>query len=275
LLFLDVPLETYVDQLEPENPDAVIWRFMKMEKFRDLVTTGELYFCRADLFANDVREGLPPEEYLPVLGLNPFDVRDRQELCHHLGSDAQFREAFYVSCWHLFRTETCDMWKQYGEDGVAICSRYSLLKSALDVMGDRAYLGLVRYGARHVTNWNRSNLFQFITTKRMQYKDEQEVRAFLWITDPFAGINRHFDDDNRAHPLPLTPPPDRVLKGHRRKTDLQALVTKVVVTPWASSTTVDEIDALLNNKGYTIPVHPSELTRYRELLPYCPSSMQP
>jgi hypothetical protein len=40
-------VEAYPDQLEPENQDAVIWRFMDMKKFRDLVATAELYFCRA------------------------------------------------------------------------------------------------------------------------------------------------------------------------------------------------------------------------------------
>ena len=256
-------VEAYPDQLEPENPDAVIWRFMKMEKFRDLLATGELYFCRADLFP-DESEGLAPEEYLPMLGLNPLDLRDRQELDHHIGSDAQFRESFYISCWHLLRDETCKMWKEYGDDGVAICSRYRLLKSALDAMRDRAFLGLVRYGSNHLTGWN---LFRFITTKRMEYANEGEVRALLWITDPLAGINRHFDTDNRAHSRPLTPPPDRVLKGHRRRVDLQALVTGIVVTPWASSTTFDEINQLVRNNGYAIPVQPSELTRYREFLP--------
>jgi hypothetical protein len=270
-----VPLETYVDQLEPENQDAVIWRFMKWEKFRDLMTTGELYFCRADLFTNDLREGLPPEEYLPAFGLHPLDVLDRQQLSHHIGSDAQFREGFYVSCWHLFRDETCNMWKQYGEDGVAICSHYRLLKTALNAMDDRAYLGLVRYGAQHVPSWDRANLFRYITTKRMEYAAEREARAFLWISDPLAGINRHIDSDNRIYPLPLTPPPDRVSKGERRKIDLQALVTEIVVTPWASSITIDEINVLVKNNGYTVPVRPSELTRYRELLPYSPTAVHP
>lgn len=44
------------------------------------------------------------------------------------------------------------------------------------------------------------------------------------------------------HPRPLTAPPDRVLKGHRRKVDLRASVTEIVVTPWASSTTFAEIE---------------------------------
>jgi len=55
-------IETYPDQLEPENQDVVIWRFLNMRKFRDLMTTAELYFCRADLFP-DEREGLPPEDW--------------------------------------------------------------------------------------------------------------------------------------------------------------------------------------------------------------------
>lgn len=262
-----MPVESYVDQLEPENQDAVIWRFVNMEKFRDLITTGELYFCRSDLFPNDEKEGLALEEYLPmILGLDPRDLRDRQELNHHIGCHAQFREAYFISCWHLFREETSKMWKQYGEDGVAICSRYRLLRSALDSVTDRASLGLVRYGVEHLLD-KKFNTFQFIMTKRPQYADDKEVRAALWIMDPHAGINRHFDLENRAHPRPLTPPPPTVLNGHRRKVDLEALVTEIVVTPWASSTTLDEIIQLVRTNGYAIPVLPSALAAFRKFLP--------
>jgi hypothetical protein len=260
-----MPLESYPDQLAPEDPEAVIWRFMKWQRFRQLIETGELYFCRSDLFPNDEREGLSPKEYLPTLRLNPLDISERQELVNHIGSDAQFRESFYISCWHLFREETCKMWQEYGKDGVAVCSRYSLLRSELDVLTDRAFLGLVRYGSTHLTGWN---LFRFIMTKRLEYIDEREVRALLWIMDPLAGINRHIDEDNRAHPRPLTlPPSDRVLDGHARKVNLQALITEIVVSPWASGTRLDEINRLIKHKGYLVPVRQSELTRHRDLLP--------
>jgi hypothetical protein len=149
-------------------------------------------------------------------------------------------------------------------------SRYRLLKTALDAMEDRAYLGLVRYGSKHLTGWN---VLRFITTKRTRYADEREVRAFLWIADPMAGINRHIDGENRIHPLPLTPPPDRVFKSHRRKVDLQALITEIVITPWASPSTLDEVNELVGSSGCTIPVHPSSLTRYRDMLPYRPSGV--
>jgi hypothetical protein len=258
-------IETYPDQLEPTNPDTVIWRFMKMERFSDLMKSGELYFCRADKFT-DEHEGLPPEQYLYYsFDLNPLLLTDRRKLDDHLGNLAQFRESFYISCWHLFRSETDKMWNEYGDDGVAICSSYSLLRSALDAMGEQAYLGLVRYGAKHL---RRYNLFSFIMTKRIEFEAEQEVRAMLWIRDSHATINRHIDAQNRPHRLPLTPPPpDRVFEGHRRRVDLQALITQIVVTPWASPATFDEVNRLVNSSGYAIPVQPSGLARYRELLP--------
>src|SRR6184192_3189683 len=140
-----MPLEAYVGQLEPEKQDAVIWRYVNMKKFRDFMKTQELYFCRADLFA-DKNEGLPPENYKPFPHLNPLDLRDRRQIDDSLGNVAQFREAFYVNCWHLFTDETSKMWKQYGEDGLAICSRYRLLKTELNALKDRAFIGLVRYG---------------------------------------------------------------------------------------------------------------------------------
>jgi hypothetical protein len=260
---MGMPVEKYPDQIEPPD-DAVIWRFMKMNRFSELIASGEFYFCRADRFS-DESEGLPPEEYLPILGLNPLDLNDRRQLDDSIGCMAQFREAFYINCWHLFREETCKMWKEYGEDGVAICSRYGLLKAALNRLADRAYIGQIRYGSKHLTGWNT---LRFITTKQLKYADEREVRAFLWIIDPYAGINRHYDLENRIHTRPLTPPPaDRVADGHLRKIDLHQLITEIVVTPWAAPCTMGEVSDILQGNGYTIPFQPSALTRYRELLP--------
>jgi hypothetical protein len=130
-------------------------------------------------------------------------------------------------------------------------------------MGDQGFLGLVRYGEKHLTGYN---LLSFIMTKREKYKEEQEVRAMLWIRDPHAGINRHFDIENRPHRIP-TPPPDCVLPGYEREVDLQTLITKIVVTPWASPATLNEVNRLVESNGYIIPVRPSGLARYRELLP--------
>ena len=164
------------------------------------------------------------------------------------------------------------MWKDYGEDGVAICSRYNLLKTALDNLADRSFLGLVHYGYNHLVHPSaaRWNTLRFVMSKRMQYADEREVRALLWIIDPHGGGNRHIDDDGRVHPFPLTPPPDRVLSGHRRKVDLNELLTEIVVTPWVTSASFDEICSLVKAQNYRGVVRRSDLAPYRDLLPHHP-----
>lgn len=70
---------------------------MDLRKFRDLLASEELYFRRADLFT-DKSEGLPPEEYaMRVLGLDPYDIRDRASLNNHLGALARHRESYYIA----------------------------------------------------------------------------------------------------------------------------------------------------------------------------------
>jgi hypothetical protein len=191
-----MPVSLFTDGLEPNDPDATIWRFMEFWKFRSFIETGTLWFCRADEFVVDPSEGLPPTEYLPALGLNPLDIKDRRELDHSIGSIAQFRQAFFINCWYLSEADSAQMWQGRGADGVAIRCQYSALKAALDALSDEAFLGLVRYGSAHLTGWN---IMRFITTKRLDYVHEREVRALLWIRDERDGINRHFDEDNVPH----------------------------------------------------------------------------
>jgi hypothetical protein len=252
-----MPVESYRGQLEPRDQGAIIWRFMNLEKFRDLMTSGELYFCRADQFDdNDEREGLPPEEFLKRWGLSPYDLNDRRQLVDHIGTAAQFREEFYVSCWHLFAEEKFKMWEKYGKDGVAICSRYSLLKAALDLLPDSAHIGLVRYESSFM---EIANLFSYITNKRPKYAWEQEVRALLWIHRPERDGNRHIDGEDRVHPHVLEPPPEWIPKGQRRAVDLNKLITRITITPLGPEALTNEVIEIVKNSGYQIPVAPSEV----------------
>jgi len=254
-----MPIVPYVNRVEP-NEDAVIWRFMDLRKFRDLMASEELYFRRADLFS-DKSEGLPPEQYAQrVLGLDPFDINDRVSLNNHLGSLAQHRESYYINCWHLYRHETLDMWEQYGHDGVAVCSRYGLLRSALDGLLDEAHLGLVRYGTNHLAGI--FNTLAFITTKQLQYSPDREVRAWLTAYDPLAGGNRHFDLNNSPHPAPLdlNPRHSWVPDCKRRRINLRSLITDIFVSPWAEEDAVEEIKLWVQTKGFPDSAKRSGLT---------------
>jgi hypothetical protein len=253
-----MPVKSYYSQKEP-NSDAVIWRFMDLRKFRDLMASEELYFRRADLF-DDESEGLPHEQYVQrVLGLDPWDIKDRVSLNNHLGSLAQSREMHYITCWHLYRNETLAMWEGYGHDGVAIISRYDLLKAALDQLIDETHLGLVQYGTAHLTN--RFNALEFITTKQKKYEMECEVRAMLTCINPLDGGNRHIDLNNVPHPrpLPMNPRHPWVPDCKRRRIVLKELVQGVVISPWAEPDNVEEIELWNRHKGFSAPRQYSEL----------------
>jgi hypothetical protein len=256
-----MPIKPYWSQAEPAK-DVELWRFMDLRKFRDLMASEELYFRRADLYP-DQSEGLPPEAYaLRVLGLDPYDMTDRFTLNNHLGFIAQTREAFYLSCWYLYaeKLETLDMWETYGHDGVAVCTRYELLHDALNGLHDDAHLGRVQYGSDHLTD--RFNGMEFIYTKELKYAPDCEVRALITSYDPLGSGNRHFDLNNYPHPrpLPMNPRNIWVPDSKRRRIDLRALITDVVISPWAELDAVEEIELWLRTKGFPILAKRSELT---------------
>jgi len=257
-----MPLQPYFDNLEPDSPDVEIWRFLPFVFFEDLMANDELYFCRADLFKQDENEGIPPDDYVRrVMGLQRYVLKDETELSHQMGTLAQDREASYVNCWHLHRHETVEMWEDFAKDGVAIRSRYDLLKSVMDGMLDMAHLGLMRYGEERLNQTGRINVLQFINTKRKRFERECEVRAILWCPDWFAGGNRHFDMNNFPHsrPLPENPRHHWVHEFKRRRIDLKALITGIVVSPWATKEVFEAVKQWVQVKNHSYEVRQSDL----------------
>jgi hypothetical protein len=252
-----MPVVPYLNQIEPSE-DAVIWRFIDLRKFRDLMASEELYFRRADLLF-DKTEELPLEQ-CTRRKLDPYDINDGVSSNNHSGFGAQNREFYYVTCWQLYGGETLNMWEQSGPDGVAVCSRYGLLKSAIDGLPDEAHAGLVRYGTAHLEN--TFNALEFITAKQLQYSEEREVRAWLTSIESSAGGNWHSELNGFPHPMALDVSPRHswVPECKRRRIDLRALLTDVVISPWAGWEAVEEIKLWVSLKGFPISLKYSELT---------------
>ena len=212
---------------------------MPLEYFEDLMANEELRFNRADKFKQDEQEGIPPDQYLRrVLNTKRYDPAEELNLVHHIGSLAQDRESFFVNCWHLHRHETLEMWRGFGRDGVAICSRYSLLRKALDGLLDRTFLGLVRYGEEHLHSYN---ILEFIYSKRLEFVNEREVRALIWCPGLTSGGATHIDSNNVPHtrPRPEYPPKTWMREFKWRRIDLKALLIGVVVSPFAGDSAIE------------------------------------
>jgi len=259
-----MPVEVPSDCIEPTDPEAVVCRFLTFRKFEDLLKTRELYFTRADLFPQDEQEGIPTEEYHRlVFGRHPLDIRDRVAMNHDDASTAQFREAFYVSCWYEYDEEKPAVWKLYGEDGVAVFSRYSLLKSAI-AGHPKAFIAKVRYGIKHLTGWNT---LRFIMTKREQFQGDREIRALLWRPEVVTATNRHFDESNFPHDRPLPQFSSPAPPFTRWPIDLSALISEIRVSPYAPPETSRRVREVVTAAGLSVAVVDSGLAQYRHLLP--------
>ncbi len=249
-----MPVLPYYSQKEPPF-GAVIWRFLCLRKFRDLMANQELYFRRADLF-DDESEGLPPEQYVRrVLRLDPYDVKDEVALNHHFGQLAQSREMYFITCWYLYRKEDLAIWEQYAHDGVAVTSSYGLLKESLAGIPDDTHVGLIHYGTAHLTD--RFNALEFITTKQEKYAAESEVRAILTSSNPLDGGNRHIDVNGFPHRVPLDVNPRHpwVHDCKRRRISLRDLLQGVVISPWAESDEIEEIKLWTKERLSMVPTN--------------------
>ena len=258
-----MPVSTFVDDPEPTDLSAYIWRYIDFWKLKDLLQTRDLYLCRSDNL-NDEQEGLPPSEYESILNLSKYDLNDIRDRDHSIGSIAQFRQSLYVNSWHLHIEETATMWAQYGKDGVAIVSRYDMLKQVLDPLPDNVMVGLIRYGSKHLTGWN---LLRFITTKREKDSPEREVRAMIMLTDTDDGMNRHFDLKTQPHDRPIYDPPTTLPEGIRRCIDVEDLIKEVVISPLAPASRLVEVKKLLTATGITAIVRKSSLTDCSSFIP--------
>jgi hypothetical protein len=253
-----MPVIPHISCQEP-TPDTVICRFIDFDKFRDLFANEELYFRRDDLFKEiDPEEALAPDDYIRASeGLVKYDLRDELKLNASQAFSREISEARYIQCWHIYEEETLHMWARYG-GGVAIFSRFDLLKAALNAMLDDITVGLVRYGNIP----DRYNLIDFLFLKRKHFEKERELRVVISSYDPVGSANRHIDHNGFPHREPLdkeNPLHKWVHEYKRRRIDLKALVTEIRLSPWVTTSEINEVNDWLKGKSFSCPVKHSEL----------------
>lgn len=122
-------------------------RYMSVEKYKDLLSTGTLFLPRYEMF-EDKLEGtlgyVPPgeliDEYTEKFKRTASMPQNEETLAR------EFLEAFelalyhnflrdftFVSCWNQGRDESALMWRAYAPEGVIIKSDLSSLKSSLRI----------------------------------------------------------------------------------------------------------------------------------------------
>jgi len=209
--------------------DLIIWRYLTIEKFRDLLETQTLYFRRMDKFIDEY-EGYLNDHTKKVLD-NMFvgEFSNHEEMGNSLKTALKhIKELTFVNCWHIADKESKEMWDNYAEATAGVVIKTTakrLMASILKTDLGALHLRKVEYLDTIDNEVDLSNLLRILNTKQKNFEFEQELRMILIYTkgdiDPADGETVIMD-------IPE--------KGLKVKVDLNILVEKIYIHPRATKT---------------------------------------
>jgi len=160
----------------PEDPDTIVWKYLDLSKFLDLLLSKKLFMSRSDKF-EDQYEGTfsePTYEEIKKLAVDNPDF---------LNYYKTHREKVAVSSWHINEYESFAMWQIFTQnsEGLAIQSTIGRLQKAVkpETNFDQ-HIGEVNYIDYKKEYIPFDDLFFPFLFKRKSFQYEREVRI---ITD--------------------------------------------------------------------------------------------
>lgn len=209
--------------------NAMIWRYMGLGKFLDLITHRRLFFSNAARLTDQYEATLPASNIAAIrtkLENENFDPGDLEtEVSWRVAEIDGLRDLTLVNCWSIGRHESYARWKIYlggSKDGVAVKSTVGRLKKSLmrgaDCYPEDVYLATVNYAERIDTS--SVHRFQVVTTKKPYYEFETEMRAFI--------VNFPRSEGG-------TKTPYEIALGRYVSIELDELVDEIYVSPFAGS----------------------------------------
>jgi hypothetical protein len=156
---------------QPED-SAILWRYVDLARYTDLLLKRQLFFSRADKF-EDPFEGRLSKA---VNDRSLKNLQQNEEIKHQ----NEKRTEVTISSWHQNKDESYAMWKIYakGSYGIALQTTFEKLKHSFDVTDKPIFIGKVNYynensGSIHI---DKNSFIPFLR-KRPIYKYENEVRC--------------------------------------------------------------------------------------------------
>lgn len=160
----------------PEDPDTIVWKYLDLSKFLDLLLSKKLFMSRSDKF-EDQYEGTFSEPTFEEIRKLAVDNPD------FLNYYKTHREKVAISSWHINEYESYAMWQIFTQnsEGLAIQSTIGRLQKAVNPEHNfDQYIGEVNYIDYKKEYIPFDDLFFPFLFKRKSFQYEREVRI---ITD--------------------------------------------------------------------------------------------
>lgn len=241
--FIKVPENNMEERIYQPQEEKILWRYLDIIKFLDLIQTGELYFSQIKNFTkDDPFEGTYPpaikvlyEEFMNNTRFKKFWINNEQSLA-----------SIYVNCWHCNNFESLGMWARYanGNSGLLIKTNEKRLQNSIKgvVIDDKLktsgeiYFGNVKYMdldeicterkavEKQITKFTEKDKRAYAYIKRMCFEYEKEYRLVIdryrYIENDNDKVNEFRENWNNEK-----------YRSLRVKVDLQELIDEIYISP--------------------------------------------
>ena len=169
----------------PEDPNTVVWKYLDLSKFLDLLMSQKLFMSRSDKFEDQYEGTFSEPTYEEIKKLS---VNNPEFLSYY----KSHREKVAVSSWHINEYESFAMWQIFTQnsEGLAIQSTVERLKKALDFeKNHKQYIGEVNYIDYKKEYIPFDDMFFPFLFKRKSFQYEREVRIISDVTQSNIKLN--------------------------------------------------------------------------------------
>ena len=217
----------------PQDPDTVVWKYLDLSKFLDLLLSQKLFMSRSDKF-EDQYEGTfsePTFEEIKKLSINNPDF---------LNYYKTHREKVAISSWHINEYESFAMWQIFTQnsEGLAIQSTVKRLQDALiPEKNYKQYIGEVNYIDYKKEYIPFDDLFFPFLFKRKSFQYEREVRIITDVTDSNIKLN----------------------EGLKINVDISQLIEKIYIHPKSENWYKNLVIQLVTQLGFDFEIEKSDL----------------
>jgi hypothetical protein len=217
----------------PEDPDTIIWKYLDLSKFLDLLMSKKLFMSRSDKF-EDQYEGTFSEPTFEEIRKLSIDNPD------FLKFYKTHREKVAISSWHINEYESFAMWQIFTQntEGLAIQSTIGRLQNALAPEKNyKQFIGEVNYIDYKKEYIPFDDMFFPFLFKRKSFQYEREVRIITDVAESNITLN----------------------DGLKINVDLDQLIEKIYIHPKSENWYKNLVIQLLKQLGFDFTIEKSDL----------------
>ena len=244
---------THTIHTKPKNSLQKLWRYLTLERLCQIIEEGSIYFSHITqmsdkwegLLTKRTKEKLFNAEYNKYIS-DPYKYDKLKAAEAANGAIKQYEDwknDYYINCWHMNDAESYLMWKVYGDKGCVIQSTYERVASSFGSEPPKIEGCVVEYIDYDKEDFAIGNVYTQIGYKSLPYIDEREYRLIFWK----EGLeNQKYIPDE---------------KGIKIKVDTKMLINNIYLNPISAPSVNDleRLERLINEKGLDCEIKNSKI----------------